>query len=216
LHTDAVQAVPWVPVHELASAADLISISAHKFGGPKGTGVLVARNGVALEPRIVGGGQERGLRSGTVNVAGVVGLATALRLTHDARAETVGRVAALRDAFAAGFRAVDGVIEHGDRSRAVAGNHHVRVPGIEAETLLVALDRHGVCAAAGSSCSSGAAEPSHVLAAMGLSRDEAREAVRFSFGHASTRADVDRALEIVPSVIDELRPAARRAPVGAR
>lgn len=205
LHTDAVQAAPWVPVHELTAGADLVSISAHKFGGPKGTGVLVARHGVALEPRVIGGGQERGMRSGTVNVAGVVGLAAALRITHDTRAATVVRVAALRDAFGDGLRAVGGVIEHGDRNRAVAGNHHVRVPGIEAETLLVALDRYGVCAAAGSSCSSGAAEPSHVLAAMGLTREAAREAVRFSFGYASTAADVERALEIVPRVIADLR-----------
>ena len=216
LHTDAVQAVPWIAVHELAAGADLVSISAHKFGGPKGTGVLVVRGGVALEPRVIGGGQERGLRSGTVNVAGVVGLATALRITHETRAATVARVAALRDTFADGLRTVGGVVEHGDRSRAIAGNHHVRIPGIEAETLLVALDRYGVCAAAGSSCSSGAAEPSHVLAAMGLTREEAREAVRFSFGYATTTADVERALEIVPRVVGELRRAASPEPVGAR
>lgn len=214
LHTDAVQAVPWLDVASAAAPADLVSVSAHKLGGPKGVGVLVARTGTDVEPRLVGGGQERGLRSGTVDVAGAVGLATALQVTGANRAADVARVGALRDRFAAGLATVPGVVPTGDRRRVVAGNHHVRVEGVEAELLLVALDRAGVCAAAGSSCASGALEPSPVLEAMGMTREAAREAVRFSFGYASTDDDVDRALEVVPRAVQQLRGAAVHA--GAR
>jgi cysteine desulfurase len=209
LHTDAVQAVPWLPVAELTAAADLVSVSAHKFGGPKGVGALVVRNGVTLEPRAIGGGQERGLRSGTVNVAGAVGMAAALRVTNEDRAADVARVRVLRDRLAAGLDAIDGAVVHGDRARVVAGNHHLRFEGVAAEALLVALDLEGVCAAAGSSCASGAAEPSHVLLAMGLTRDDARAAVRFSLGATSTDADVDHALAVVPRAVEQLRGRAR-------
>jgi cysteine desulfurase len=216
LHTDAVQAVPWLDVTTAAVPADLVSVSAHKVGGPKGVGALVVREGVSIEPQLVGGGQERGLRSGTVDVAGAVGLAAALRITAANRGADVVRVGALRDRFAAGLAAVPGIVPTGDRARAVAGNHHVRVVGVEAETLLVALDREGVCAAAGSSCASGALEPSPVLMAMGMSRAHAREAVRFSFGYASTDADVDRALAVVPRAIARLRGATAPAVAAAR
>lgn len=207
LHTDAVQAVPWLDVATVAAPADLVSISAHKFGGPKGVGALVVRAGVELQPVLVGGGQERGLRSGTVDVAGAVGMAAALRTTTEHRAATGRRVAALRDRLAAGLAVVPGAVPTGDRARVVPGNHHVRFEGVAAETLLVALDREGVCAAAGSSCASGALEPSHVLVAMGMSRAEARQAVRFSLGDPSTEVDVDRALEVVPRAVERLRTA---------
>src|SRR5262249_52332343 len=210
LHTDAVQAVPWLPIAEVTAVADLVSVSAHKFGGPKGVGALVVRDGIPLEPRAIGGGQERGLRSGTVNVAGAAGMAAALRVTTDERATDGARVAGLRDRLAAALDAIDGVAVHGDRARAVAGNHHVRFDGIAAEALLVALDHEGVCAAAGSSCASGAAEPSHVLTAMGLTRDEARAAVRFSLGAASTEDDVDRAVDVVPRAVEQLRARAKQ------
>ena len=210
LHTDAVQAVPWLPVADLAAVADLVSVSAHKFGGPKGVGALVVRDGVPLEPRAIGGGQERGLRSGTVNVAGVVAMAAALRVTTEHRASDAARVGVLRDRLAAGLHGIDGAVVHGDRTRAVAGNHHLRFDGVAAEALLVALDHEGVCAAAGSSCASGAAEPSHVLTAMGLTRAEARDAVRFSLGSTSTDEDVARALDVVPRVVEQLRGRATR------
>ncbi len=213
LHTDAVQAVPWLDVATAAADADLISISAHKFGGPKGVGALVVRDGIEVEPRLVGGGQERGLRSGTVDVAGAAGLAAALTATIAGRSADVVRVGRMRDRLATGLAAVPGLVPTGDRGRAVAGNHHVRVAGVAAETLLVALDRDGVCAAAGSSCASGALEPSPVLEAMGMPREVAREAVRFSLGYGSNDADVDRALEVVPRAIERLRGAA--APVAA-
>jgi cysteine desulfurase len=145
------------------------------------------------------------VREGTVDVAAAVGLATALRVTTARRAEEVARIAVLRDRLAAGLAAVPGVVPTGDRARAVAGNHHVRIEGVSAELLLLALDHEGVCAAAGSSCASGALEPSPVLAAMGMAPEAARESVRFSLGYASTDADVDRALDVLPRVIAQLR-----------
>lgn len=206
LHTDAVQAVPWIDVATAAADADLVAISAHKLGGPKGSGALVVRRGVALQPLLEGGGQERGLRAGTVNVAGAVAMATALRVTVERRTADVERVRALRDRLADTLLAdVPDTFENGDRARKVAGNAHLGFRGVEAEALLVALDREGVCAAAGSSCSSGATEPSHVLTAMGVPLDDARSSIRLSLGFASTAADVDRALEVVPAVVAALR-----------
>jgi cysteine desulfurase len=208
VHTDAVQAVQWLDVGAGTAGCDLVAVSGHKFGGPKGVGVLVVRNGVAVEPEIEGGGQERGLRAGTVNVAGAVALAAALRITHVHRAEEVARISALRDRLLDGLCAAAApVIVNGDPRHKVAGNCHVTFPGLEAEALLVTLDAAGVCAAAGSSCSSGATEPSHVLDAMGLSRADALASVRFSLGYASTAADVDRALDVVPGAVARLRAA---------
>jgi cysteine desulfurase len=213
LHTDAVQAVPWIDVASAAAPADLVSISAHKFGGPKGTGALVVRGGTRLEPIVEGGGQEGGLRSGTSDVAGAVAMAAALGAATAGRAADVERIGALRDRLLDGLRArVPGLFENGDRSRKVAGNGHVGFPGVEAEALLVALDRAGVCAAAGSSCSSGATEASHVLVAMGLTHADALASVRFSLGFASTDEDVDRALQVIPDAVERLR----AAPVGVR
>ncbi|HEV8206090.1 MAG TPA: cysteine desulfurase family protein [Acidimicrobiia bacterium] len=208
LHTDAVQAVPWLDVAEASAAADLVSVSAHKFGGPKGVGALVRRGDVPIEPLIEGGGQEWGLRSGTVNVAGAVGMAEALRVTSRRRVEEVARIRPLRDRLAAGLaERVSGCFVNGDPARKVAGNCHVGFPGVEAETLLVALDRDGLCAAAGSSCTSGATEPSHVLEAMGVPRDAALASIRLSLGYASTGADVDTALVLIPRAVEQLRPA---------
>jgi cysteine desulfurase len=207
LHTDAVQAVPWLDVADAAAGADLVSVSAHKFGGPKGVGALVRRRETPLEPLIEGGGQEWGLRSGTTNVAGAVGMAEALRVTAGRRAEEIARLAPLRDRLARGLvERVAGCFANGDMARKVAGNCHVGFPGVEAETLLVALDQQGVCAAAGSSCTSGAAEPSHVLAAMGVPRDDALASIRLSLGYASTDGDVDTALDVIPRAVEQLRP----------
>ncbi len=207
LHTDAVQAVPWLDVAAAAAPADLVAISAHKFGGPKGVGALVVRDGIAVAPLIEGGGQERGLRSGTANVAGAVAMATALRITTAERPEVVARVDALRDRLAAGLtEATPDCFFNGDADRKVAGNCHVGFRGVEAEALLVALDREGVCAAAGSSCSSGATEPSHVLEAMHVGRAEALASIRLSLGRETTDADVVTALEVIPAAVARLRP----------
>jgi cysteine desulfurase len=209
LHTDAVQAVPWIDAAAAAAGADLVAVSAHKFGGPKGTGALIARSGVPLEPLLEGGGQERGRRAGTVNVAGAVAMAAALGVTIAERDADVARVARLRDRLLAGLvDLVPGVVVNGDPAHKVAGSCHVAIPGIEAELLLVALDRLGVQAAAGSSCSSGATEPSHVLLAMGVPIERARCSIRLSLGFASTDHDVDRALDAIPAAVGMLRRAA--------
>ncbi len=208
LHTDAVQAVPWLDVAEWVADFDLVAISGHKFGGPKGVGVLVVRDGVTIEPEIEGGGQERGLRAGTVNVAGAVALATALRITHERRTTEVERVLVLRDRLVRGLaETVPSVFFNGDPEHKVAGSCHVAIPGVESEALLLTLDAAGVYAAAGSSCSSGASEPSHVLAAMGLSRADALASVRLSLGYASTNSDVATALDEIPRAVARLRSA---------
>jgi cysteine desulfurase len=206
LHTDAVQAVSWVDVAEATRDVPLVSISAHKFGGPKGTGALVVREGTTLVPLIEGGGQERGLRAGTSDVAGASAMAAALDVTVAARTDEVARLAGLRDRLANGLlAAVPGAFENGDRARKIAGNAHFGFEGVEAEALLVMLDDLGVYAAAGSSCSSGATEPSHVLEAMGIPRDAALSSVRFSLGYASTDDDITVALDVVPEAVEKLR-----------
>lgn len=218
LHTDAVQALTWLDVAQAAAPADLVAVSAHKFGGPKGVGALVVRDGATIAPRVLGGGQERGRRPGTHNVAAIVAMATAAARTVATRAETVARVGALRDRLADGLRAaIPDVVETGlpsasgaaagppDRSGRVAGMCHLCLPGVETEALLFLLEQSAVYASAASSCSSGAAEPSHVLAAMGVSRDLAFGSLRLSLGYASTEADVDAALAVIPPAVDRLR-----------
>lgn len=206
VHTDAVQAVPWLDVARAAAGADLVAVSAHKFGGPKGTGALVVRAGTAVEPLIEGGGQEGGLRSGTANVAGAVAMAAALRATCRGRDADVARVARLRDRLVDGLlSAIPDAFENGARAAKVAGNAHLGFRGVEAEALLVVLDRAGVYAAAGSSCSSGATDPSHVLAAMGIGRADALASIRLSLGFASTGDDVDAALAVIPDAVARLR-----------
>jgi cysteine desulfurase len=206
LHTDAVQAFPWLDVAALAEPVDLVSISAHKFGGPKGVGVLVVRDGVAFTPRQVGGGQERERRSGTQNVAGIVAMAEAARLTVEERKTVIDRVTPMRDRLADGLLAtVPGTFESGDRARKVAGNCHVCFDGIESEALLFLLEQHGVMASAAASCASGAQDPSHVLAALGVARDLAQGSVRLSLGVTTTDDDVDLALAVIPPAVARLR-----------
>lgn len=213
LHTDAVQAPQWLDVAVATRDAGLVALSAHKFGGPKGTGVLVVRDGTRLAPLVDGGGQEMGRRSGTHNVAGIVGLAAALEATAAHRDDEVARIGALRDRLAAGLaEAVPDVFFNGDPARKVAGNCHVGFPGTEAEALLLMLDRDGVCAASGSSCQSGSTDPSHVLVAMGLDRRDALASIRLSLGWPSTGADVDAALDVVPEAVERLRPLAGARP----
>jgi cysteine desulfurase len=217
IHTDAVQALCWVDVASLTAGADLVAISGHKFGGPKGCGALVVREGTQIEPLIMGGGQERDRRGGTHNVAGIVALAEAARLTVAERAETVARVTGLRDRLLEGLHhGIPGLVETGvvggDHSHKIAGNAHVCIPGIETEALLVLLERHDVFASAASSCASGAMEPSHVLAAMGVDRQLAFGSLRLTLGHESSEAEVASALEVIPAAVDQLRAG---APVAA-
>jgi len=208
LHTDAVQAPQWLDVGSAAAAADLVVISGHKFGGPKGVGALVRRKGVELVPLVEGGGHEWGLRAGTQNVAGIAALAAALAETHEQREIEIARIAVLRDRLERGLStAIADMVVNGDARLRVAGLLHVGFPGVEAETLLVALDRDGIEAASGSACSSGAIDPSHVLVAMGLDASAARSSIRFSLGYASVASDVDAALEVVPRAVAGLRAA---------
>ncbi|MCZ7535164.1 MAG: cysteine desulfurase [Acidimicrobiia bacterium] len=206
LHTDAVQAPQWIDVAEATAAADLVAISGHKFGGPKGVGALVHRDECALVPLVEGGGHESGLRAGTQNVAGIVALAAALRVTHERRAEETERIASLRDRLEQGLTSsIPDAIVNGDVHHRVQGITHLAFPGVEAEALLLLLDREGVCAASGSACSSGAVDPSHVLVAMGMPRDRALASIRLSLGYASNASDVERALEVIPRAVGSLR-----------
>jgi cysteine desulfurase len=215
LHTDAIAAVPWLDVARAAAPADLVSVSAHKFGGPKGVGVLVVRRGAKVDAVLHGGAQEHGRRPGTHDVAGIVGTAAALTAALAHRSIEVARIGALRDRLADGLlQAIDGAVETGamgagesgtGRGGKVAGSCHLLVPGVDQEELLLLADEAGVYASAGAACASGALEPSHVLLAMGLSGAEARSAVRFSLGHTTTEQDIDRALAVIPKVVEQLR-----------
>jgi cysteine desulfurase len=206
LHTDAVQGAAWLDLPVVAAGFDQLAISAHKFGRPKGVGALVVRDGVDLEPLLLGGGQERDRRSGTHNVAGIAAMAAALASTVRERAETNERVGALRDRLVDGLTAaVPGVIETVPREHKVPGSAHVCIEGVESEALLYLLERGGVYASAASACASGAMEPSHVLAAMGVPKELALGALRLTLGPASTAADVDLALEVIPAAVAQLR-----------
>ena len=206
LHTDAVQAACWLDLREVTPHVDLLSLSAHKFGGPKGVGVLVERGGPRVDPLIIGGGQERERRSGTQNAAGIVAMAEALRLTDAERDTDAVRIGELRDRLVKGLQAqLDGVTETVPPNRKVAGSAHVCVAGVESEALLYLLDEADVCASAASACASGAMEPSHVLAAMGVDREVALGALRLTLGHTSTVADVDRAIDVMVPAVDRLR-----------
>jgi cysteine desulfurase len=211
LHTDAVQAASWLELAGVWRHVDLLSLSAHKFGGPKGAGVLAVRTGCDVAPLIVGGGQERERRSGTQNAPGIVATAVALRAAADERVDESLRLAELRDALVDGIVAeVDGVHETVGRDRKVAGSAHLCIDGIENEALLYLLDEAGVCASAASACASGAMEPSHVLTAMGVPRDRARGAVRLTLGRTTTGADVDRAATVIIDAVRRLRAGASR------
>jgi cysteine desulfurase len=206
LHTDAIQAACWLDLRGIAPHVDLMSLSAHKFGGPKGVGVLTIRDGVSLSPLMLGGGQERERRSGTHNVAGIVALATALAETDAERDESNVRIAALRDRLVDGLLArLDGAIETVPRDRKVAGSAHMCFDGIESESLLFLLDEAEVCASAASACASGAMEPSHVLSAMGVPQERSQGALRMTLGHTTTEGDVDRAVDVVADSVAQLR-----------
>ena len=206
VHTDAVQGAAWLDLAAVAKHCHLVSVTAHKLGGPKGVGALVVREGVTLEPLLFGGGQERDRRSGTHNVAGIVGLAAALAATAAGRDETNVRIAALRDRLVDGLLvAVPGLHETVPRELKVPGSAHVCVEGVESEALLYLLERAGVYASAASSCAAGAMEPSHVLMAMGVPKELAAGALRMTLGFASTDADVDLALAAVPAAVAQLR-----------
>jgi cysteine desulfurase len=190
VHTDAVQFIVSRPASLSELGVDMLTISGHKLGGPKGVGALVMRPGIHLEPVIHGGGQELGRRSGTHDVAGIVGMTAALDAAVRDRMRLADDVAAARDEFEESLKAlVPSAVITAHEAERLAQHSHFRIPGIDAETMLVRLDALGVAAAAGSACHSGALEVSHVLTAMGMRPAEARECVRFSFGWTTRRQD---------------------------
>jgi cysteine desulfurase len=211
LHADAAQALCWLDLRTHAAAADLVTLASHKCGGPRGMGALVVRAGARLAPQLVGGGQERERRSGTQDVASAVAFAVAAERADAERPSVVPRSTAWRDAIvAATCAAVPGALESavpdGDRSHLVAGIANVCLPDVDSEALLFLLEHdHRVLASAASSCASGAQEPSHVLAALGLDRQLAGGSLRLSLGWSSTQADVDAAIAAVPDVARRLQ-----------
>ncbi|MDK2915736.1 MAG: cysteine desulfurase [Euryarchaeota archaeon] len=216
-HTDAVQAIGAVPIDVDAMKIDLLSLSGHKFYGPKGTGALYIRRGTRIDTLVHGGGQERGRRAGTENVPGIVGLGRAIEL---ATADIEGhnrRIAAMRD------RLIRGVLDAIPDSR-LNGHPTERLPNnanfsfryVEGESILLLLDGHGICASTGSACSSGSLEPSHVLLATGLSHEEAHGSLRLTLGDANTEDDIDYVLEVLPEVIGRLRRISPLTPASCR
>lgn len=205
LHTDAVQAFGRVPLQPDAWGIGALSLSAHKFNGPTGVGVLVLRRSVPATPVLHGGGQERGVRSGTFNAAGIVGCGAAAELTAATATTEVTRLRALRDTLVDGLCALEGVGLNGSPTARLPHNAHLAVRGCDGETLMAALDRVGVCASAGSACQSGAAAPSHVLAAVGAAADSAH--LRLTCGRTTTTDDVERAVALIRDAITRLRDA---------
>jgi cysteine desulfurase len=210
MHSDAIQAVGHIPVDFAAAGLSAMSVTAHKFGGPTGVGALLLRRDTACVPLLHGGGQERDVRSGTPDVAGVVAMAAAGKVAIETLEVTSARVAALRD------RLVDGVlsaIDDVDVNGAVGdlrlpGNAHFTFRGCEGDALLMLLDAKGIECSTGSACTAGVAQPSHVLLAMGADAASARGSLRMSFGHTSTGADVDAVLAVLPAAVDRARQAA--------
>jgi len=205
-HTDAVQAVGQVPVDFAGSGVAALTVSGHKLGGPVGVGALLLGRDVACTPLSHGGGQERDVRSGTLDTPGVVAFAVAVEAATKTQQEYAVRVATLRDDLVSRVRAaVPDAIYNGDPDRRLPANAHFSFPGCEGDALLLLLDAQGVSCSTGSACSAGVAQPSHVLLAMGANDDRARSSLRFTLGHTSTEADVDALLAALPGAVERAR-----------
>jgi cysteine desulfurase len=212
MHTDAVQSVGKIPVDVRALGVDLLALSAHKFNGPKGAGVLWVKRGTRMQPLLTGGKHERNRRAGTENVAAIAGLGVAAQLALSKIGAEAARVADLRDRLEAGIlRDVPGSVVNGARAARVPNTTNISFDRVEAESLLIALDLEGVAVSTGSACSSGTLEPSHVLRAMGFPAHRTQNSLRFSLGMFSTEAEVDRVVAILPSIVEKLRGLTRRA-----
>lgn len=204
-HTDAVQAVGHIPVNVIGDNVDMLSCSAHKFHGPKGVGFLYCRTGVALKNLIEGGAQERNRRAGTENLAGINGMAAALKEAVANLEKNMKREAALRDRLIAGLTKVEHSRLNGDRVNRLPNNVNICFEGIEGESLLLLLDAKGICASSGSACTSGSLDPSHVLLALGLPHEVAHGSLRLSLSEYNTEEEVDFIIEEVPKVVEYLR-----------
>ncbi|PZS14196.1 MAG: cysteine desulfurase NifS [Pseudonocardiales bacterium] len=206
LHTDAVQAVGALPVDFAACGADALTMTGHKLGGAYGAGALLLRRDVDCVPLLHGGGQERDVRSGTLDVPGAVGLAAATSLAVERRSRLAPRIAVLRDSLVRGMReTVPDVILNGHPTQRLPGIAHLSFPGCEGDSLLMLLDARGIECSTGSACSAGVAQPSHVLIAMGASTAQARGSLRFSLGHTSTAEDVSAVLDAIGPVVERAR-----------
>jgi cysteine desulfurase len=211
-HSDAVQAVGQLPVDVGASGVDALTLTGHKFGGPLGVGALLLGRDVACTPLLHGGGQERDVRSGTLDTPAVAGLAVAARLAVERQPLLHAQLSELRDDLVRRVREAvpDAVLNGPQGAGRLPGNAHFSFPGCEGDSLLLLLDARGVEVSTGSACSAGVARPSHVLLAMGASEDDARSSLRFSLGHSSTAADVDALIEVLPGVVERARRASLR------
>lgn len=209
MHTDAAQSAGKIPVDVNELGVDLLSISGHKLYGPKGTGLLYIRKGVKIHPLITGGHHERGMRAGTENVAGIVGLGTACELARQGLAEDSRRIAALRDRLQAHImEEIPYVRLNGHREQRLPGTLNVSIEGVDGETILIQCDLNGIAVSTGSACSSGSVEPSHVLVAMGIPRAVIQGSLRLSLGIHNTEQDVDYVMERLPKIVEVLRAAA--------
>jgi cysteine desulfurase len=212
MHTDAVQSVGKIPVDVRTLGVDLLSLSAHKFNGPKGAGALWIKRGTRMQPAMTGGKHERNRRAGTENVPAIAGLGVAAALAQSKLAAEGARVAALRDRLESGILAsVPGTAVNGAPSARVPNTTNISFDRVEAESLLIALDLEGIAVSTGSACSSGTLEPSHVLRAMGLPTHRTQNSLRFSLGMFSTEAEVDRVVEVLPKLVEKLRSLTRKA-----
>jgi len=205
-HTDAVQSAGKIPTSVKALGIDMLSMSAHKFYGPKGVGALWIRRGLRVLPLLTGGRQERSRRAGTENVAGIVGMGVAARMAAAKMVEEGRRLASLRDRLETGIlRAVPGTAVNGSPEARVPNTTNISFDRIEAESLLIALDLEGIAVSTGSACSSGTLEPSHVLKAMGFNAHRTQNSIRFSLGAANTEAEIDRVIAVLPGIVEKLR-----------
>ena len=211
VHTDAVQAIGAVPVDFVASGVDALTLTGHKVGGPYGVGALVVRRELEVTPLVHGGGQERDIRSGTIDPPAIAGLAAAVETSVKEQADSHARLSALRDDLVSRVLAVvpDAVLS-GDRDAILPGHAHLRFPGCEGDSLLMLLDARGIECSTGSACNAGVPQASHVLLAMGCSEAEARSSLRFTLGHTSTQRDVDALVEAIGPVVERARAAGMR------
>ena len=204
-HTDAVQAAGHLPINVKEQNIDMLSLSAHKFHGPKGIGVFYCRKGIPITSIIEGGAQERGKRAGTENLPAIVGMAAAFKESCDNMAVNMPKVQALRDKLIDGILPLPEVILNGDREKRLPGNVNVSIKGIEGESLLLLLDQAGICASSGSACTSGSLDPSHVLLAIGLIHEVAHGSLRLSLSEYNTEEEIDYILKELPPVVEKLR-----------
>ena len=204
-HTDAVQAVGHIPVNVKKQNIDMLSLSAHKFHGPRGIGALYVKRGIELTSLMEGGGQERGKRPGTENLPAIMGMAAALKEECTLMEQNEAKVIAMRDRLIQGLSQIPYSILNGSREKRLPGNVNFCFEGVSGESLLLLLDSRGICASSGSACASGALDPSHVLLALGLSPEIAQGSLRISLDISNTEEEIDYMLEVIPQVVEQLR-----------